>query len=177
MKIIVSLAFIIFAFLLSLIFIAEYVSGDTVLSDSIGPSKDIQANIMLTENKEVTILFKTNVESSSELLNISLVDPQKREFFWEKSFTPSDDTGKREAIIHQSVDSFSFTPKASGIYHIKINNADFQTDVKIVSGMMVPFKHPLYLPSLIVSFIIAFFGGLYNAKKEGRPISIISNNE
>jgi hypothetical protein len=132
---------------------------------------------MLTENKEITILFKTYEKFNSELLNISLVDPQNREFIWEKSFTPSDNTESREAIMHQSVDSFSFTPKASGMYHIKISNADFQTDVKIVSGMIVPLKHPLYLPSLIISFIIAFFGGLYNAKKEGKPITMIFNGK
>ena len=154
MRIIVTVAFLNFAFLLSLIFVAEYISGDTVLSGSIAPSKDIQSNIMLTENKKVTIVFKTNDGTSdSESLNISLVDPHNRDFFWTKIFTASHDPRTTTSTF------FSFTPEASGKYHIQISNADFTTEVKVISGMIIPYEQPLYLPSIIISFIVLLAGG------------------
>lgn len=151
-RIIVTVAFLNCVFLFSLIFVAEYLSDDTVLSKSIGPSEDIQGNIMLTENKKVTIVFKTNEEFNSELLNISVVDPQNREFFWTKHFTGSNEPRTTTSAF------FSFTPEASGMYYIKISNADFPTEVKVISGMIIPYERPLYLPSIIISFMVLFAG-------------------
>ena len=80
--------------LISLPFIAEYISGEEILSDSLEPSKDIEARIMLTENEMVTIIFKTTEQSlSSELLSIVVTDPQNREHSWEKEFDASDEPG------------------------------------------------------------------------------------
>ncbi len=170
-RIIWLVAFINFFLLITLPFIAEYISGDNILNDSIGPSKDLEANILLTENEKVTVVLKTEEQAlNSESLNISLVDPQKKEFFWEKSFTPipSDETGtQKEAMTQQTIDFFSFTPKASGIYHIKISNADFQTDVKIVSGMITPSEQPSYLPLLLISLIVMFAGFLFKSIRMG----------
>lgn len=166
-RIIWLVAVINFALLIALPFTAEYISGDNVLNDFMGPSRDLEANILLTENEKVTVVFKTYERTlNSELLNISLVDPQKKEFFWEKSFTPtpSDETGtQKEAMVHQTIDFFSFTPKVSGIYHIKISNADFQTDVKIVSGMITPSEQPSYLPLLLISLIVMLAGCLFKS--------------
>lgn len=81
-RIIWLVAVINFALLIALPFTAEYISGDNVLNDFMGPSRDLEANILLTENEKVTIVFKTyELTLNSELLNISLVDPQKKEFF------------------------------------------------------------------------------------------------
>jgi len=170
-RIIWLVAVIIFFLLITLPFIAEYISGDNILNESIGPSKDLEANILLTENEKVTVVFKTEERAlNSESLNISLVDPQKKEFFWEKSFTPtpSDETEtQKEAMAQQTIDFFSFIPKASGIYHIKISNADFQTDVKIVSGMITPSEQPSYLPLLLISLIVMFAGCLFKSIRMG----------
>lgn len=170
-RIIWLVAVINFFLLITLPFIAEYISGDNILNESIGPSKDLEANILLTENEKVTVVFKTEERAlNSESLNISLVDPQKKEFFWEKSFTPtpSDETGtQKEAMAQQTIDFFSFTPKASGIYHLKISNADFQTDVKIVSGMITPSEQPSYLPLLLISLIVMFAGCLFRSIRMG----------
>lgn len=170
-RIIWLVAFINFILLLALPFIAEYISGDNILNDSVGPSKGLEANILLTKNEKVTIVFKTYERTlNSELLNISLVDPQKKEFFWEKSFTPtpSDESGtQKKSVAQQTIDFFSFTPKVSGIHHIKISNADFQTDVKIVSGMITPSEQPSYLPILLMSLIIMFSGCLFRSVRTG----------
>jgi hypothetical protein len=168
-KIIITVAILTFILLVALPFVVEYISGDKILSDSIGPSKDIEANIMLIENEKVTIIFKTDEEAmDSESLNISLVDPQKKEFFWKKSFMASSKPGT------QTLDFFSFTPEESGIYHIKINNADFQTEVKIISGMLTPSEQPFYLPALLMSFIVAFAGAflLRGKRMSSRSISL-----
>ena len=168
MKVIWVVAFFTFFFSVSLPFVAEYISGDEILSDTIGPSKDIEANIMLIENDKVTIVFKTNeVISNAELLNISLVDPQKKEFFWGKSFAPSDEPSST------TIDFFSFIPESSGMYRIKINNADFQTEIKIVSGMITPSKQPAYFPLLIISFIVVF-AGVFFSKSIRRGFNIFS---
>jgi hypothetical protein len=170
-RIIWLVAFINFILLLALPFIAEYISGDNILNDSVGPSKDLEANILLTKNEKVTVVFKTYERTlNSELLNISLVDPQKKEFFWEKSFTPtpSDESGtQKKSVAQQTIDFFSFTPKVSGIHHIKISNANFQTDVKIVSGMITPSEQPSYLPILLMSLIIMFAGCLFRSVRTG----------
>ncbi|AKB57870.1 hypothetical protein [Methanosarcina barkeri] len=170
-RIIWLVAVIIFFLLITLPFIAEYISGDNILNESIGPSKDLEANILLTENEKVTVVFKTEERAlNSESLNLSLVDPQKKELFWEKSFTPipSDETGtQKEAMTQQTIDFFSFTPKASGIYHIKISNADFPTDVKIVSGMITPSEQPSYIPLLLISLIVMFAGCLFKSIRMG----------
>lgn len=170
-RIIWLVACINFVLLITLPFIAEYISGEDILTDSIGPSKDTEANIFLTENEKVTIVFKTYERTlSSELLNISLVDPQKKDFFWKKSFTPtpSDETGtEKESTAQQTIDFFSFTPKVSGIYHIKISNADFQTDIKIVSGMITPSEQPSYLPILLTSLVVMFAGCLLRSIRTG----------
>ncbi len=170
-RIIWLVAFINFFLLIPLPFIAEYISGDNILNESIGPSKDLEANILLTEYEKVTVVFKTEEQAlNSESLNISLVDPQKKELLWKKSFAPisSDETGtQKEAMVQQTVDFFSFTPKESGIYHIKISNADFQTDVKIVSGMITPSEQPSYLPLLLISLIVMFAGFLFKSIRMG----------
>jgi hypothetical protein len=174
LKIVQTVAILTFLFLGALPFVAEYISGDKILSGSIGPSEDLEASIMLTENEKVTIIFKTDemfLNSdllNSELLNISLVDPEKKGFSWRKSFAASDEPGTTK------VDFFSFTPEASGIHHIKINNADFQTEIKIVSGMISLTGQALYLPVLITSLIVTLAGAflLRNNRMISRGFSL-----
>lgn len=74
---------------------------------------------------------------------------------------------RRKLLVHQTIDFFSFTPKVSGIYHIKISNADFQTDVKIVSGMITPSEQPSYLPLLLISLIVMLAGCLFKSIRTG----------
>lgn len=133
-------------------------SGEEVLSNSIGPSKAIEENIMLNENEMVTLVLKAKAVTDNEMdpentevLNISVIDPQNKESFWEKSFTATAKSGK-------TIDFFSFTPESSGIHHIKISNADFETDVKLVSGMINPGTQPLFWKTLIASCLVAFIG-------------------
>ena len=173
-------------FLVSLIFVAEYISGEEILHDSIGPSEDIEENVMLSENEPVTIIFKAKaVEGSernpalNEVLNISLIDPQNKELFWEKSFTAATD-GKTN-FLSKKVDSFSFTPESSGMHQIKISNASYETDVKLVSGMIMVDKQPLFWKTLITSCLVAFLGIFLvrgsNSKKFARSATgIISSS-
>lgn len=150
----------IFNLLLSGLFLyaGEYVLGEEILSDSIGPSKDINNDIMLTENEVVTIVFKTEEPySSSELLRIVIVDPKNVEHSWEKDFYGST-IGKSRGTERGAKDYFSFTPEVSGVHHIKISNADFQTNIKLVSGMINPREKSLLLTMLFVSFLVMSAG-------------------
>jgi hypothetical protein len=55
-------------------------------------------------------------------------------------------------------DYFSFTPKVSGVHHLKISNADFQTDIDLVSGMTNPYDKPFFILTLSASFVIMIAG-------------------
>lgn len=57
----------------------EHIKGEQILNDYINLSKDINANIVLTENRVVTIVFKAKESYSDyELLKICVIDPQNR---------------------------------------------------------------------------------------------------
>jgi hypothetical protein len=118
---------------------------------------------MLNEDETVNIILKANSlrgvvsPANTEVLNISLIDPQNKEFFWEKSFTTATD-GKIINSVSKEVGSFSFTPESSGMHHIKINNAGFETDVKLVSGMIMLGEQPYFWKTLFVSCLVAFLG-------------------
>ncbi|WP_440945112.1 hypothetical protein ACSAZL_13220 [Methanosarcina sp. T3] len=136
----------------------EYILGEEILNDFIGPSKDINNDIMLTENEMVTFVFKTEEPySSSELLRIVVVDPENIEHSWVKDFYGSTIGGSR-GTERGAKDYFSFTPEVSGVYHIEISDADFQTNVKLVSGMVNPGEKPLLLTTLFASFLVMFTG-------------------
>jgi hypothetical protein len=150
----------VFNILLSGLFIyaGEYILGEDILNDSIGPSKDINNDVMLNENEMVTFVFETEEPySSSEILRIVMVDPENTEHSWEKDFYGSTIGGSR-GTERGAKDYFSFTPELSGRYHIEISNADFQTNVKLVSGMINPKEKPLLLAILFVSFLLMFAG-------------------
>ncbi len=134
----------------------EYIKGEEILSDYVEKSKDISDDVMLTENKVVTAIFSTKeTDSSSELLKIDVVDPQNREYSWEYEFYGSGLYGRS---MTRNKDYFSFTPQVSGVHHIKISEADFRTDVKLISGMVNPHKQPLFLITLFLSFLIMLAG-------------------
>jgi hypothetical protein len=137
--------------------------GEQILSDSIGPSKNINADVMLTENKEVTIFLEEGERSlDTELLKIDVVDPQKKEYSFEMKFSPALGTnGKWDATR----DFFSFTPKASGVHHIKISNADFLTHIELVSGMANLYQQPFFVITLFISFVI-MLTGLFSLRKK-----------
>lgn len=98
-------------------------------------------------------------------MNITITGPQNTEYSWQKSFGGQKQSG-------EYIDDFTvFTPKSSGIYQIKVSNADFSTDVKLVSGMTHPSEQPLFLKTLIISFVIAFIGAiLFGASKRRVPL-------
>jgi hypothetical protein len=140
------------------LYMGEYISGKEMLSDSIGPSKDIDNEVILTENEVMTFVFKTEEPySSSELLRIIIVDPGNIEHSWEKDFYGSTIGGSR-GTERGAKDYFSFTPEVSGMHHIKISNADFRTDVKLVSGMVNPHERPFLLTTLFISFLVMSAG-------------------
>jgi hypothetical protein len=56
-----------FLFLGLLLFYEEYIKGEQILSDYIDPSKDIDADVMLTEDKVVTIFLEA--EGPFQILN------------------------------------------------------------------------------------------------------------
>ncbi len=146
-------------------FYEEHIKGEQILSDYIDPSKDINADVMLTENEVVTIVLKAKEPySDSELLMIAVVDPQNRESSWEKNLSISAVSG-RNGAVRGTKDYFSFTPKVSGLHHIKISNADFQTDIELVPGMANPYEQPFFVTTLFVSFVIMLTGCFSLRKK------------
>ncbi|WP_229391955.1 hypothetical protein [Methanosarcina sp. DH2] len=105
-----------FAFLILSVLVAGYITGEEVLSASIGPLRGIDESVMFTENEPVTFIFSTREQIRTELLNITIVDPQNIEYSWQKGFG-----GHNQSGIF--VDDFTmFTPKSSGIHQIKISN-------------------------------------------------------
>jgi hypothetical protein len=145
--------------------------GEQILSDSIGPSKDINADVLLIENKDVTIFLEEDERSlDTESLKIDIVDPQKKEYSFEKKFSPGLGTnGKWDATR----DSFSFIPKASGVHHLKISNATFDTDVRIVSGMANLYQQPFFVITLFVSFV-TMLTGIFSLRKKAIMESMYS---
>lgn len=154
--------------------------GEQILSDSIGPSmdlkgnvvsKDINTDVMLTENKDVTIFIEEEVRSlDTESLKIDVVDPQKREYSFAKTFSPAlGHSGKWDATR----DSFSFTPKVSGVHHIKISNANFSTHIELVSGRANLYQQPFFVIALFISFVI-MLAGLFSLKKKAIMESMYS---
>jgi hypothetical protein len=150
----------------------EEQNSEQILSGYIGPSidlkgnvvsKDINADVMLTENKDVTVILEAEARSlDTESLKIVLVDPQKQEYSWEKKFSPAlGSNGKWKGNIAY----FSFTPKASGVHHLKISNAIFDTDVRIVSGMVNLYEQPFFVITLFLSFVI-MLTGLFSLRKK-----------
>ena len=146
-------------------FYEEHIKGEQILSDYIDPSKEINADVKLTENEVVTIVLKAEEQySDSELLKIIVVDPQNIEYSWEKNLSVSGVRG-RNGAVKGTEDYFSFTPKVSGVHHIKISNADFKTDIELVSGMVNPYGQPFFLITLFVSFVI-MLTGLFSLRKK-----------
>jgi hypothetical protein len=145
--------------------------GEQILSGDIGPSNDINADVMLTENKDVTIFLEEEERSlDTESLKIVLVDPQKREYSFGKKFSPGlGVNGKWDA----SRESFSFIPKASGVHHIKISNADFLTHIELVSGMANLYQQPFFVITLFISFVI-MLTGLFSLRKKAIMESMYS---
>ncbi len=146
-------------------FYEEHIKGEQILSDYIDPSKEINADVKLTENEAVTIVLKAKEQySDSELLKIVVVDPQNIEYSWEKNLSVSGVSGRNGAVTGTK-DYFSFTPKVSGVHHIKISNADFKTDIELVSGMANPYGQPFFLITLFVSLVI-MLTGLFSLRKK-----------
>lgn len=154
-----------FSFLILSVFVAGSITGEEILSASIGPSSDIDESVMFTENEKVTFIFSTTEQARTELLNITIVDPQNTEYSWQKGFGGHNQSG-------EFIDDFTvFSPKSSGIHQMKISNADFNTDVKLVSGMIHPSEQPFYFKTLIISLILLFIGAiLFGASKRKIPL-------
>ena len=106
----------------------------------------------------------------TELLNITIVDPQNTKYSWQKSFGIDHHSGDYQTGVY-SDDFTVFTPKYSGIHQIKISNAEFNTDVKLVSGMTHLTEQPLYFKTLIISTVLLFIGAmLFGASKRSAPL-------
>lgn len=65
---------------------------------------------------------------------------------------------ERNGALIDTEDYFSFTPKVSGVHHLKISNADLQTDIDLVSGMTNPYVKPFFILTLSASFVIMIAG-------------------
>jgi hypothetical protein len=154
-----------FAFLILSVLVAGSITGEEILSASIEPLRGIDESVMFTENEPVTFIFSTREQIRTELLNITIIDPQNIEYSWQKGFGGHDQSGV-------FVDDFTvFTPKSSGIHQIKISNADFNTDIKLVSGMTHPSEQPLYFKTLIISLVLLIIGAmLFGASKRRVPL-------
>jgi hypothetical protein len=160
-------------FLGSLPFYEENIKGEHILSDYVDVSKDLNGNINskdisadvpLYENKTLTIVFQAEEPyTDSELLKVNIVDPQNREYSLKKTLNVSSVRGRASSGTIQEY--VSFTPVASGMHHIKISNAKFQTNVELVSGMVNPFGQPFFLVTLFISLVIALTGLLSLRKK------------
>lgn len=149
-----------FVFLIGSGFLVEHFTGDVVLSGNIDHGKILEGNPMLTENKDVTFLFTSRGGSN---LHITIVNPDGIEYSWIKKFR----TASSNAATTDY--TFSFTPKSTGTYCIKISNATYHTDVKVISGMINPTKNVLILVGVLMFWIIIFFSAYrktytYNGK-------------
>jgi hypothetical protein len=102
--------------------------------------------------------------SDYESLKIVAVDPQNKESLWIKNISVSAVAG-RNGVVRGTKDYFSFTPKVSGMHHLKISNANFQTDIELVSGMINPYGQPFFLVTLFISVIIVTTG-LFSLRKK-----------
>ena len=169
-NIVLLIAIFNFAFLILSIFVAGSITGEEVLSASIEPLRDIDESAMFTKNEPVTFIFSTREPVRTELLNITIVDPQNAEYSWQKGFGISHQSGDYQTGVY-SDDFTVFTPKSSGIHQIKISNADFNTDVKLVSGMTHPSEQPLYFKALIISTVLMVIGAmLFGASTRKVPL-------
>lgn len=159
-KSIISIVFLIvmfnFLFLTCSFFVAEYITGEELLSDSMGSFDDIDTNVMFTENEDVTFVFKVPARFGSESLKITIVDPQNKEYSWQKMITTGAASNSRGAKHTDS--STVFTPRVSGMHQIRISNAVVNTDVRLVSGMTHPAEQPLYFKTLIISTVLMTIG-------------------
>lgn len=154
-------------------FYEENIKGEHILNDYVDVSKDlygninskdINADVMLYENKALTIVFQAEEPyTDSELLKVNIIDPQNRGYSLEKTLNVSSVRGRASpGTIKEYV---SFTPLVSGMHHIKISNAKFQTNVELVSGMVNPYGQPFFLVTLFISLVIALTGLLSLRKK------------
>jgi len=141
-----------FVFLIVSVPVAGFITGEEVLSASMGLSRDIDETVMLTEDEPVTFMLSTLEQGKTELLNIAIVDPQNKEYSWQKGFGGYDKAA--EHIEFSTV----FVPESSGMHRIRISNANFNTGVKLVSGMAHPSKQPLYLKTMLVSAVLMVIG-------------------
>jgi hypothetical protein len=147
------------------VIVAGSITGEEVLSTSIGKYNDIDESVMFTENEEVTFILSTSEIAQTEVLNITIVDPQNKEYFWKKGFGGFDSSGEHSQFF------MAFIPKSSGIYQVRISNAEFDTKVKLVSGMTRPPEQPLFLTTLIISVIITIIGAiLFGASTRKVPL-------
>ncbi len=81
-KIIIMICVLNVTFLFGSLIVTEYITGDEVLSTSIGRSNDLDDSVMLFEDEEVTMIFKTTALEQTEVLNITIIDPQNMDFTW-----------------------------------------------------------------------------------------------
>jgi hypothetical protein len=147
-------------FLVYLPYYEESVKCEQILSDFIDSSKDINANVTLAENEAVTIFLDVYglYPGSEELLKIVVIDPENRKYSWEENISGSTTKGFHE-------NHFSFTPKASGVHHIEISNAIFETDIRVVSGMVNLYEQPSFVTILFLSLVVTLTG-LFSIKKK-----------
>ncbi|MDD3246005.1 MAG: hypothetical protein PHF18_03965 [Methanosarcina sp.] len=154
-----------FVFLIVSVPVAGFITGEEVLSASMGLSHDIDESVMLTEDEPVTFMLSTLEQGKTELLNIAIVDPQNKEYSWQKGFGGYDKPG--EHIEFSTV----FIPESSGIHQIRINNANFNTNVKLVSGMTHPTEQPLFFKTMIISTVLMVIGAiLFGASTRKVPL-------
>lgn len=166
-NIVLMIAIFNFALLVLSVFVAGSITGEEVLSASIGRYNDIDESVMFTENEEVTFILSTTAIAQTELLDITIVDPQNKEYFWQKGFGGYEKPGEHSQFF------MVFTPKSSGMYQVKISNADFATKVRLVSGMTRPPDQPFFLTTLILSIVLLSIGAILFGNSK-RKVPLIS---
>lgn len=143
-------------FLIFSLFFVERFTGDLVLTGSINHGETLEGRPIFIKNNDVTFSFGTTVAGSgrSELLNIKIITPEGSEYSWVKKFRCNPDSACTD-------NTMIFKPISTGQYYIKISDADFHTNIKIISGMVNPLKKPLIFIGAIVFSIV---GIIFTAK-------------
>lgn len=146
-----------FVFLIGSLFIVQRFTGDTVLTGSIDRGETFTGSPNFIQNIDVTFSFGTRVSggmSLSENLKITVRTPEGKEYSWIKSFSCNSDLDDSEGVSCGDY-TMIFTPRSTGTYNIKISDAEFNTDIRLISGMVNPTKKGLvFVVPPVFSFII-----------------------
>jgi hypothetical protein len=175
--------------LTSTLFYADHITGDVILTGSINSGETFEGSSLFIENNDITFSFRTRVTGSDvrrELLNITIKTPEGIEFSWQKMFGCQIFSGRNGVPIYDQIfgttcvdSAMIFTPNSTGIYHIKISDAKFSTNIRLISGMAqlnLVFKGALAISWIGIIFNLFVFKHeiRYSTKKQALIALMIS---